>query len=208
MSELTLNATGAWSCLRSSKKLCGTLASPWGWSCWRTGRLGCMHRLHRCWVKAACRGCGCPAVSAVPALLEEQRDLRPRWEAHMLGAPTAAAVHLGVRAGDQLHLADVTVAPKPAPEGSTAPEAPHTQQRLCLRSGHLGAYLCRGRGQCDLELPPTPAVAGRKGRGLRNPVGLHSRCLDHIEEHRVWILAIEKQLQVQHLETHTFKSRC
>lgn len=76
--------------------------------------------------------------------------------------------------------------PSQSQEAAQPPEAHPTPRCLCLSSRHLGAYLCRGRRQCDLELPPTPAAADRKGRGLRSQAGLHSRCMDNVEEHRVW----------------------
>lgn len=107
-------------------------------------------------------GCGCLAFSAAPALLEEQRDLRPRWEAHVLGAPAEAAATLGVRAGHQLHLTGVTVAPKPVPEGSTASRgSSHTTEPLSMLRAPQGISV-PWKGQCDLELPPTPAAADRK----------------------------------------------
>ena len=101
-------------------------------------------------------------VPGLASALEEQRDLRPRWEVHMLGAPTAAAVTLGVRAEHQLHLTGVTVAPKPVPEGSTASRgSSHTTEPLSMLRAPRGISV-PWKGQCDLELPPTPAAADRK----------------------------------------------
>lgn len=154
MSELTWKATGldpAWDLLRN----CVVPSRSWGWSCWLTGRLGCMHGLHHCRVKAACR-CGCQGFFAAPALLEEQR--RPEAQ---VGSPRAGASLKLQRpwgsAGHQLHLTGVTVAPKPVPEGSTAPRgSSHTTEPLSMLRAPQGISV-PWKGQCDLELPTHPS---------------------------------------------------
>lgn len=95
-----------------------------------------MHGLHHCRVKAgSCLGVDARAVAA-PALLEEQRDLRPRWEAHVAGSAVEAAATLGFGRGTSCILQVSLWLPSQSQKAAQPPEAHHTPRSLCLCSGH------------------------------------------------------------------------
>lgn len=106
-------------------------------------------------------------------------------------------------AGHQLHLTDATVAAKPVPEGCTASGLPsHTIVPPSMLRPPRGVSVPWKRGGCDLELPPQLRLKREGDLRDAGGVNLHSRYLDNVEGHRVWILVMEEQLQIQHLETY------